>query len=581
MRPLRFPSVRRGRVAAALSLAAGVSLGLGAAGVAQTPTAPRQQTPQPSGLIAGVVVIADSGLPLDGVRVTLSGAEIRGSRRVQTDDDGRFSFMGLPPGRYTLSATKTGYVDVTYGQREPGGGRQGTPIQLVEGQAVKNLNLPIPKGGVITGRVFDEKGRPSVGTPVRVSRWIMTNGQRRLVSSGSSTTDDRGVYRVYGLAPSAYIVHAVPRNQADPQAANAFLVENLQRDAQAAAATGVQITGGGRLVTLGSESANAGEGSGTRVGYAPVYYPGTLDVATAQTVDLGVGEERVGVDMYLQQVPLTTVAGMLLIPPGVNMSNVRVRLVSSGISAPGVGTLSSRAGRDGMFSFGAVAPGQYRAFAVASVRNVPASAVGSMLGGEPLPPGNNTIQFWAAADVHVYSEEVSGLTLSMQPGMIVASRQPQPRAADTHPRCGRLGGRRVVGEHEPRAGRPLQVRGRRARPVSNSPELRGVRMVAEVGDGRRLRRARLPTRGAGTRERAERARDAVGPQRGVERHDRGLAGTTRYRLHGGPLPERFTLLAAVVAPDRVKTTGDRRALHLPRTAGRRIPSGRRDRPRAG
>ncbi len=362
-----------------LAVLAAAPAGVWAVSPLQTPTPARNPPVQPAGLIAGVVVIADSGLPLDGVRVTLSGSEIQGSRRAQTDDDGRFTFTGLPPGRYTLSASKTGYVGVTYGQREPGGGRQGTPIQLVERQAIDNIRLPIPKGGVITGRVFDEKGRPAVGTPVRVSRWVMTTGRRRLSSAGNSTTDDRGMYRVYGLSPGAHVVHAVPRNS------------------------------------------TVGEGDG-RVGYAPVYYPGTLELTMAQTVDLGVSEERVGIDMYLQQVPLTTVSGILLIPPGINMSNVRVRLVSNGLDAPGVATPSSRAGRDGAFTFNAVAPGQYRVFAVASVRNVPASAVGSALGGEPLPAGSNTIQFWAAADVHVFSDEVSGLTLSMQPGMIVSGQ---------------------------------------------------------------------------------------------------------------------------------------------------------------
>lgn len=171
------------------------------------------------GAISGVVVIADSGLPLDDVRVTLSGAEIRGSRRVETDDDGRFGFAGLPAGRYTLSASRTGYVGVVYGQREPGGGRPGTPIQLVEGQVIDDIRLSIPKGGVITGLVFDEKGRPSVGTSVRVSRWSMTTGERRLTSTGSSTTDDRFIFT--GLPAGDYrlaaVTHSEPGAEYDPE----------------------------------------------------------------------------------------------------------------------------------------------------------------------------------------------------------------------------------------------------------------------------------------------------------------------------------------------------------------------------
>ncbi len=417
---LRARPRRLGSILAALSA---VWLGSGALVPAQTPGTPPARSRPPTALIAGVVVIADSGLPLDGVRVTLSGSEIRGSRRAQTDDDGRFAFAGLPAGQYTLSAARTGYVNVVFGQHEPGRGRQGTPIQVVEGQVVDDIRLSIPRGGVITGRVFDEKGRPSVGTPVRVSGWVMATGERRLTGFGTSTTDDRGVYRVYGLAPGAYVVHAVPRNQtATLTSVNGNLIEVLRGDAQAAGASGVQISSDGRVVTLGLDPASATTSAGERVGYAPVYYPGTLDVAMAQTVELGVSEERAAIDMFLQQVPLTTVSGRLLIPPGINMSNVRLRLVSTGVSAPGVGAPTARASGDGTFSFDAVAPGQYRVFAVASVRNVTASAVGPTLGGEPLPEGNNTIQFWAAAGVYVSREEVSGITLAMQPGMIVSGQ---------------------------------------------------------------------------------------------------------------------------------------------------------------
>lgn len=408
------------------------AVALGGGPQPQTQPRPQPQT-QPTGIITGVVVIADSGLPLDGVRVTLSGAEIRGSRRAQTDDDGRFAFAGLPGGRYTLSASRTGYVGVTYGQREPGAGRAGTPIQLVQGQTIGDIRLPIPKGGVITGLVFDEKGRPSVGTPVRVSRWVMTTGERRLASAGSSSTDDRGMYRAYGLAPGSYIVHAIPRNPtSELYTAEAF---EALRQAQAAGVSGINVSADGTWITVGSDvnlPAGAGQ-EAARVGYAPVYYPGTLDLAVAQTIELGVSEERVGVDLHLQQVPLTTVSGQLLIPPGVNMSNVRVRLVDARLNAPGISTPSTRAGRDGTFTFNAVAPGQYRAFAVASVRNLPANVVGGALGGEPLPPGGNTVQFWAAADVPVASQEITGITLVMQPGVIVSGQvlfdgfgQPRP-----------------------------------------------------------------------------------------------------------------------------------------------------------
>ncbi len=161
-------------------------------------------------LIMGTVVVAGTGLPADGVRVTLSGGGIRVSRSTLTDDDGRFAFLALPAGTFTLRGAKTGYVSATYGQKAPG--RPGTPIVLAAGQQLKDVSLDLPKGGVIAGVIYDEKNRPSVSIPVRVLRWTMQTGERTLLSSGTANTDDRGMYRVFGLSPGQYVVSAVPRN---------------------------------------------------------------------------------------------------------------------------------------------------------------------------------------------------------------------------------------------------------------------------------------------------------------------------------------------------------------------------------
>src|SRR5687768_10623405 len=70
--------------------------------VAGQPTAQAVGT----GSVSGTVTMAGSGQPARKVRVNLSGTEIRGSRALTTDDQGRFSFTALPPGRYSLSASR-------------------------------------------------------------------------------------------------------------------------------------------------------------------------------------------------------------------------------------------------------------------------------------------------------------------------------------------------------------------------------------------------------------------------------------------------------------------------------------------
>ena len=155
-------------------LAAVVVLSLSSVGLAagQLPTRQqagllRQQQPEiqePRGAIWGVVVSGTTGQPIDRVRLRLSGDGLRGSRTVYSDDAGRFAFLDLPPGAYLLSGSKTGYVDITYGQRSPNAGRAGTPIQVAIGQQITDQSFALPPGGVITGRLLDERSRPSVAT---------------------------------------------------------------------------------------------------------------------------------------------------------------------------------------------------------------------------------------------------------------------------------------------------------------------------------------------------------------------------------------------------------------------------------
>ena len=174
------------------------------------PNAPGAPVVVGKGSISGTVVVAGSGQPARRARVGLSGgSDVGGGRSTTTDEMGRFAFNALPEGRFNLSASKAGHINGTYGQRQPG--RPGTPIQLADGQRLQ-VQVQITRGGVITGTVLDENAEALPGTPVRALRYVMQSGQRTLQSAGSSQTDDRGVYRIYGLQPGEYLVFATPRN---------------------------------------------------------------------------------------------------------------------------------------------------------------------------------------------------------------------------------------------------------------------------------------------------------------------------------------------------------------------------------
>nr|AUN37847.1 hypothetical protein [uncultured bacterium] len=67
------------------------------------------------------------------------------------------------------------------------------------------------RGGVITGAVTNSSGDPVIGVRVRAVRVRDAKGQTiKSAQFGSQerTTDDRGVYRIYGLVPGTYLISA-------------------------------------------------------------------------------------------------------------------------------------------------------------------------------------------------------------------------------------------------------------------------------------------------------------------------------------------------------------------------------------
>jgi hypothetical protein len=166
------------------------------------PVPPEAQT----GVITGRVVTEDgSGLP--GVTVSLMpvAADRRTissgpQTRTLTDGDGNFKFTGLAPRVYSVSASSAkGYVPgpVPVGERQDSGYHR----------IGSNVTITMIKGGAITGRVTNALGEPLIDVQVDVA---MVRGAEENPDRGSRFrsrfTDDRGVYRIYGLSPGTYVV---------------------------------------------------------------------------------------------------------------------------------------------------------------------------------------------------------------------------------------------------------------------------------------------------------------------------------------------------------------------------------------
>jgi hypothetical protein len=357
-------------LAAAATVAAMVAIATGPRPAAQQarrpgPQQPSRDTPAQkqdaaaaTGLIAGRVLAADTGRPVKRARVFVTAAELSGGRGVLTDDTGLFQLAELPAGRYTLSVSKSGFVSLSYGQRRPL--QAGTPLQLADGQEIKDIEFRLPRGSVIAGHVYDETGDPMPGVLVRVLRYQYQQGDRRLAPAGTSQTDDQGQYRVWGLMPGDYYVDAQSRI-------------NLPFGGPAGrgGGGGGQGGGGAAAAIAGLVGAVAGNNAAllfqqddeNQKAYAPTYFPGVTSITEAQPITLGLSQTAADVDFGLQLVHVARVSGRVTDPDGTPTWSGNVSLVvDSGTVGRGGGfgmNYGSRIQYDGTFEISNVPPGRY------------------------------------------------------------------------------------------------------------------------------------------------------------------------------------------------------------------------------
>ena len=299
--------------------------------------------------IRGRVVNATTGSPVRRAQVqaTLSGEQGgRGEppRNTTTDDNGAFLIANIPAGRWSVRASKGGYVDQQFGQRSAFASVD--PVTLAEGQTLV-ADFRLSRGGAFSGRVVDEFGEPIAGANISALRYQVTAQGVRTSRTGTTVpSDDTGAYRVYGLPPGQYYI-----SMSDPSARN--VIVNLA--AELGNIVNVQAAEAASLAISARDVIN-GQGPNTR-SYAPTYYPGTASLAEAQRLTLGLGEEQSGINLAIVPVRTARISGRV-----VN---------SSGAATQANITLSNQMGQnfnvsggrgsagDGAFTIANIPPGSY------------------------------------------------------------------------------------------------------------------------------------------------------------------------------------------------------------------------------
>jgi hypothetical protein len=362
--------------------------------------------PAGTATISGVVITADTpGRPIRRVTLTLSGGDTAPLMAI-TDDSGRFAFRALPAGRYTLAAERPGYVRTWYGATRPN--RLGTAIAVADGQQVANISVRMLRGAVITGTLTTETGEPA--RDARVSVMAFGNsyftGERTLVSAGISPVgqlvDDRGAYRIYGLAPGDYVIAAtIPSRGAGAR-------QTTEADYQRAMQL---IRGSGAAVPPAPTAPESTMGS------APIFFPGTISATSAQAVTVRAAEERSGINFSVHSVPAGRIQGLVNGPDGQPMAGILVLLVDP-MRVPGMlmSPLTTRAtsDRDGRFTFNSVTPGSY---SLVSRANASGTTFGR---GTPAAPGVAPA-LWAMTEVTTDGRDTPA-TLNLRPGVNVSGK---------------------------------------------------------------------------------------------------------------------------------------------------------------
>ncbi len=374
--------------------------------ITQAPVRDRPAAPSETGTasIAGVVSTdAQPSRPLRRAIVTLSGVDPPTTRTAVTDDSGRFLFSGLPAGRYTVHAARPGWIAAVHGARRPG--RPGTSIPVQDGQRA-TVALRLPRTAVVTGVVVDQNGQPLIGLTVRAMRYAISNGERRLVPTGTTVgPDERGAYRIYGLAPGEYFISAASRSAGLLEGRDLHLTTDVDvQQATQAIQQGAAGASGPAAVDAAPER---------NVTFEPVYYPGSASAAQATLLTLRAGEERNSIDFALPLVATARVEGTVSGPEGTVPPGTQVNLLTNDplpTGAPFEGFRTTRAGPDGRFQFEEVSPGVYT---VAARVTVPASPGAQR-------PGTSAPILWASSEVTVEGASVSGISLVLQPGLSVS-----------------------------------------------------------------------------------------------------------------------------------------------------------------
>lgn len=256
--------------------------------------------------VSGTVYLrnGEARVPARAVRISVRvGEGMEVIRAAETDAQGRYVLADLPKTTVRLAASKRGYVT-----RAVEGADSNLLLDLAVDEALAGQDFDLMPGGVITGRVTDALGEPMQG--VQVEAQLARGSPGAPLWAGRAITDDRGVYRIFGLEPGSYLLLArSPAFQTGRRA-------------------------------------------------APQYYPGAGDRSRAEPVQVAPGGETAGIDLNFVADSTYRVSGKIADADPRQLARIHIRAEAEGARAAN-GPEFARVDPDGRFVLTDLPAGAY------------------------------------------------------------------------------------------------------------------------------------------------------------------------------------------------------------------------------
>jgi len=285
----------------------------------------KTQKKTPTSSVSGRITIHGKGAPgiVVGIRSSDFSQQPPAALKATTDQEGNYQITNIPSGNYQVSPMAPTYVvaDLVWSTA------RGKTLLLAAGEDVQGIDFSIVRGGVIAGRVTDADGGPVIEERLTIVPEDQGNPRGQTsppVVAGAFQTDDRGMYRIYGIPAGRYKISVGVAEQ--------------------------------------DVSANIRFG---RVVYKRTFYPDATDPDAAKVVEVHEGTEATNIDITVgRNLPSFAASGKVVDgesgQPVINVT-LGLRRVVNGREA-GVMGLFTASNSQGEFRLENVTPGKYVVF---------------------------------------------------------------------------------------------------------------------------------------------------------------------------------------------------------------------------